>query len=109
MSGQIHVGTASWADPGFIADWYPPKLPASERLPYYAAHFSLVELNSSFYAVPKRKLVERWCAQTPPGFPFDVKLPRLLSRHSTSIKALPPALRGLAEVQGDKVQLTPKL
>src|SRR5438132_3404363 len=34
--GKILVGTASWSDPGFVKDWYPPKLPARERLAWYA-------------------------------------------------------------------------
>lgn len=106
--GKILVGTASWSDPGFIADWYPPGLPAKERLPYYAGYFSLVELNSSFYAVPQAKLVERWCEQTPAGFTFDVKLHRLLSRHSTPVKQLPSDLRPTGGVS-EKAVLTPKL
>ena len=90
-------------DPGFIANWYPASLPAAERLPYYAEHFKLVELNSSFYALPNRTLVQRWCDVTPAGFVFDVKLHRLLSRHSTDPKMLPPKLRPLADVQQDSV------
>jgi uncharacterized protein YecE (DUF72 family) len=107
--GVIRVGTASWSDPGFIADWYPAGLPARERLPWYAEHFNLVEVNSSFYAVPGAKTVARWCDQTPADFVFDVKLHRLLSRHSTSVKFLPSNLRKWARVHKDKVELTPDL
>jgi uncharacterized protein YecE (DUF72 family) len=107
-SHRIRVGTSSWADPGFIADWYPPKLPAKDRLAWYAQHFDLVEVNSSFYAVPRRQLVERWAEQTPKNFLFDVKLHRLLSRHSTDLKFLPTDLRHLAGEVG-KVAVTPKL
>ena len=109
MTGTIRVGTASWTDPGFIADWYPCELPSSERLRYYAERFNLVEVNSSFYAAPARRVVERWCEQTPDGFTFDVKLHRLLSRHSTALRTLPPALRSIADVHGDQVALTPAL
>src|SRR5437763_16818627 len=80
--GRILVGTASWTDPGFIKDWYPSNVPARERLPWYAEHFNLVEVNSSFYAVPSEKMVANWSRQTPADFVFDVKLHRLLSRHS---------------------------
>ena len=45
----------SWSDPGFVERWYPPKMPAGERLSWYAQHFDLVEVNSSFYAVPERR------------------------------------------------------
>src|SRR4051812_31231234 len=64
-SHRVRVGTASWTDPGFIADWYPPKLPARERLAWYAEHFDLVEVNSSFYAVPAQPQVAKWAEQTP--------------------------------------------
>ncbi len=94
--GRILVGTASWSDPGFVERWYPPKLPAGDRLPWYAQHFEMVEVNSTFYAVPNPQLVARWCRATPDHFIFDVKLHRLLSRHSTTIKSLPPALQKVA-------------
>jgi len=97
MPGRIVIGTSSWADPGFIEAWYPPGLPARERLPYYARWFEAVEVNSSFYAVPARTSVAGWVRATPAGFTFDVKLHRLLSRHSADLKTLPPELRDRAE------------
>jgi len=90
---SIIVGTSSWADSGFVEEWYPPGLPARDRLPYYAERFTGVEVNATFYALPALRTVERWAAITPPGFVFDVKLHRLLSRHSAGEDALPPALR----------------
>jgi uncharacterized protein YecE (DUF72 family) len=93
MAGRILVGTSSWADPGFIKQWYPPKLPAGQRLGWYAERFEAVELNASFYAVPERDTVQRWVEVTPDGFTFDVKLHRLLSRHSAGPDSLPPSLR----------------
>jgi uncharacterized protein YecE (DUF72 family) len=89
----VAVGTSSWADPGFVKEWYPPDLPARERLPWYAEHFDAVEVNSTFYAVPATSTVERWAEQTPNGFTFDVKLHKLLSRHSAKLDSLPPGLR----------------
>jgi uncharacterized protein YecE (DUF72 family) len=91
--GRITVGTSSWADPGFVEEWYPEDLPARERLPWYAEHFDAVEVNSTFYAVPAVSTVSRWVEQTPDGFTFDVKLHRLLSQHSADLKSLPEALR----------------
>ena len=91
--GRIVVGTSSWADPGFVEEWYPEGLPARERLPWYAEHFEAVEVNSTFYAVPAATTVQRWADETPDGFTFDVKLHRLLSRHSAGLDSLPPDLR----------------
>ena len=97
MSGKILIGTASWSDPGFVERWYPKKLPAADRLPWYAQHFNLVEVNSTFYSAPEPRMVERWCAATPHGFTFDVKLHQLFSFHSTSAKLLPPDLQNRVE------------
>ncbi len=106
---KVLVGTASWTDPGFIARWYPKTVRAADRLAWYSEHFNLVEINSSFYAVPARAQVKRWCEQTPDGFVFDVKLHRLLSRHSAGPETLPPDLRKIARINAGKVQLTPEL
>jgi uncharacterized protein YecE (DUF72 family) len=93
MSGRILVGTSSWADPGFVVDWYPPGMPARDRLAWYAERFEAVEVNSTFYAIPATGTVARWSETTPPDFRFDVKLHRLLSRHSADVDSLPKELR----------------
>jgi uncharacterized protein YecE (DUF72 family) len=110
MPGRIVVGTSSWADPGFVEDWYPDDLPARDRLSWYAEHFEAVEVNSTFYAGSAERTIERWAEQTPEGFTFDVKLHRLLSRHAAGLDSLPKDLRDDAEVVGrGRVRLTPDL
>jgi uncharacterized protein YecE (DUF72 family) len=85
-------------------------MPAADRLSWYAEQFQMVEINSTFYAVPAPQMVERWCRSTPEGFVFDVKLHQLLSRHSTAAKLLPPAVRKRAEIDAKgKVKLTPEI
>lgn len=107
--GKIFTGTASWTDPGFIADWYPKDVPASQRLQWYALHFNLVEVNSTFYRLPDKTVTRRWAKETPAGFLFDIKLHRLLSRHSTKPEMLPPDLRAKVELTKGRVALTHKL
>ncbi len=109
MRGKILTGTASWTDPGFVQDWYPKNVPAAQRLRWYAAHFNLVEINSTFYRVPEARVVRKWRDETPDGFLFDVKLHRLLSRHSTKLELLPPELREKARVVKGRVEVTPEL
>jgi uncharacterized protein YecE (DUF72 family) len=110
VGGKILVGTASWSDPGFVERWYPKKMPAGDRLGWYAQHFELVEVNSTFYSVPEPRMVERWCAATPDDFTFDVKLHQLFSFHSTAAKLLPPDLQRRAETDAKgKVKSTPDL
>ena len=86
--GRIVVGTSGWSYP-----WYPPGLPARERLAWYAQRFDGVEVDSTFYALPGRRTTQRWSEATPPGFTFDVKLHRLLSRHAALLSSLPRDLR----------------
>jgi uncharacterized protein YecE (DUF72 family) len=109
MVGKILAGTASWTDPSFVADWYPPDVRAADRLRWYAEHFSLVEVNSTFYRIPEARTCQAWCDQTPQGFIFDVKLHRLLSRHSTKADLLPPDLRSKAILNQRRVELSPQL
>ena len=107
---RIRVGTASWSDPGFVEYWYPKKMPAADRLTWYAEHFNMVELNSSFYSVPDPRMVGRWCENTPANFVFDVKLHQLLSHHSTPAKFLPPSMiKKLHLDKNAKVARTPEV
>jgi len=104
------IGTASWTDPGFVERWYPKKMVAHERLGWYAQHFEMVEVNSTFYSVPDARTVERWCAITPDEFIFDVKLHQLFSFHSTQRKLLPPEVQRLAQTDAKgKVNPLPEL
>jgi uncharacterized protein YecE (DUF72 family) len=110
MGEMIHVGTSSWADPGFVEEWYPEGLAPRDRLPYYAERFDAVEVNSTFYAVPQQHQVARWAEITPAGFTFDVKLHRLLSRHSAQLDSLPKPLRERAQTgPRGRVQLDARL
>jgi uncharacterized protein YecE (DUF72 family) len=110
VAGRIVIGTSSWADPGFVEEWYPKGLKPRERLPYYAARFEGVEVNSTFYAIPAPKTVASWAKITPDEFTFDVKLHRLLSRHAAAPSSLPEDLRARARInERGRVKLTKRL
>jgi len=110
MAGRILVGTSSWADPGFIKEWYPQGMAARDRLRWYAEHFEAVEPNSSFYAIPERPTVRGWASVTPDEFVFDVKVHRALSRHAATLDSLPPDMRdGVGVNERGRVELTPEL
>ncbi|ASA24637.1 DUF72 domain-containing protein [Paenibacillus donghaensis] len=57
------------------------KLPAGDRLPAYSAHFSIVEIDSSFYAVQPVRNYAKWVSQTPDGFQFIVKAYQGMTGH----------------------------
>jgi uncharacterized protein YecE (DUF72 family) len=94
MAGRIVVGTGGWSVPG----WYPRGVEARDRLRALAGRVDAVEVDSSFYALPSRRTVERWVKLTPGGFSFAVKLHRALSRHAAPLKSLPTDLRDDVEV-----------
>jgi uncharacterized protein YecE (DUF72 family) len=110
MTGRVLVGTSSWADPGFVEEWYPPGMEARDRLPWYSERFDFVEVNSSFYGIPEQGTVVRWAEATPDGFTFDYKLHRALSRHAAELNSLPPDLRdGVETTARGRVRLTREL
>jgi uncharacterized protein YecE (DUF72 family) len=94
----ILIGTASWTDPEFIkAGWYPDdvKNDAEGRLRYYAEHFPMVEVNATFYALPRIGTVQAWADRTPDDFRFHVKAHQVISGHASDPVRLPEPLRDL--------------
>jgi uncharacterized protein YecE (DUF72 family) len=81
----IRIGCSGWN----YAHWrngvfYPPRCPPRRWLAFYAERFDTVEVNSTFYRLPKRPAVARWAEEAPDGFLFAVKV----SRYVTHIKRL---------------------
>ncbi|MCS7303501.1 MAG: DUF72 domain-containing protein [Thermoguttaceae bacterium] len=69
----IHVGTSGWSYSDWTGVFYPPDLPDSERLSYYASQFDTVEINSTFYRFPPRTMITAWNRRLPTGFHLVVK------------------------------------
>ena len=89
----IRVGTCSWADESLSKYWYPPGMPAGERLAYYAEHYDTVEVDSTYYRLPVPEMVQRWAERTPEGFVMHVKAFGVMTRHPVKLEQLPPDLR----------------
>ncbi|WP_253885097.1 DUF72 domain-containing protein [Actinokineospora diospyrosa] len=68
-----------WTHKVWPGRFFPPSLPAKERLRAYAGWCNAVEGNTTFYAIPTRKTVETWAQQTGPDFRFVVKLPKVVT------------------------------
>ena len=77
--GTVHIGTSGWSYDHWENVLYPPGLPARERLAHYAARFTTVELNASFYRWPRDTSFASWRRRLPPGFLLSVKAPRGLT------------------------------
>ncbi|MHB1499663.1 MAG: DUF72 domain-containing protein [Candidatus Dormibacteria bacterium] len=78
MTAEIRVGTCNWSD---HSDFYPRGLPARDRLAHYARFFPLVEVDSSYYAIPATERTRAWADATPVDFRFNVKAYRSLTYH----------------------------
>ena len=92
----VRIGTASWTDPTMTAPgvFYPPDAGSAEdRLVYYADQFPIVEVDSTYYALPARRTGELWMERTPPDFTFDVKAHALMTGQPSEVRRLPKDLR----------------
>jgi uncharacterized protein YecE (DUF72 family) len=96
MPGRILVGISSWTEPTLIkaGTFYPPDAKSAEdRLRFYAAHFPMVEIDSTFYAIPNESTAELWAERTPGKFIFHAKAYALLTQHPTPPARLPKDIR----------------
>ncbi len=94
MAKPIRIGCSGWN----YADWrgvlYPRGCPQREWLARYAEAFDTVEVNTTFYRLPKLETVRAWVEQAPSGFTFAVKS----SRYLTHVKRLTDMERGVARL-----------
>jgi uncharacterized protein YecE (DUF72 family) len=79
---NIHVGTSGWSYREWKGSFYPPDLPATDMLRFYASRFSTVEVNNSFYRTPSERVLAGWAEQVPPQFRFVMKASRRITHYS---------------------------
>jgi uncharacterized protein YecE (DUF72 family) len=75
----VRIGCSGWNYPHWRELVYPKGLPQRRWLAHYAELFDTVEVNNTFYRLPKRESVAAWVEQTRPGFLFAVKASRFLT------------------------------
>lgn len=76
---ELYLGTSGWHYDHWRGHFYPPGLPKTEWLAFYAKTFRTVEVNYSFYRLPPEKALAAWRDSTPAGFRFAVKTSRLIT------------------------------
>jgi uncharacterized protein YecE (DUF72 family) len=86
----VRIGCSGWNYAAWKDDFYEGR-PARLWLEHYARYFDTVEVNNTFYRLPRKESVARWVEQTPPSFLFAVKA----SRYLTHVKRLRDLARGL--------------
>jgi uncharacterized protein YecE (DUF72 family) len=76
---RILVGTSGWSYKEWKGSFYPADLSAGEMLRYYASRLPAVEINNSFYRIPREKVLLEWAEQVPAGFRFVLKASRRIT------------------------------
>jgi uncharacterized protein YecE (DUF72 family) len=93
---RIRIGVASWTDPSMTAPgvFYPDRVTSPEaRLRYYASRFPLVEVDSTYYAIPARRMAKLWVERTDEDFVFNVKAHALMTGQPSEVNRLPKDIR----------------
>ncbi len=116
MAPKYHIGTSGFHYDHWRERFYPPGLPKSKWLAFYAGHFATVELNSSFYRLPSEKAFATWRESSPTDFTFAVKVSRFIT-HMKKLRDVDEALaiflgraRGLGQKLGPLLyQLPPNV
>jgi uncharacterized protein YecE (DUF72 family) len=76
---MFEIGTSGWTYKHWKGNFYPENLPQRRWLEYYTEHFKTVEINASFYHIPKASTARGWAERTPADFRFSVKVSRLIT------------------------------
>jgi len=76
---NVLVGTSGFAYPAWKGSFYPSDMKAKDMLHYYASQFRSVEINNTFYRMPKETLLQQWAEQVPDEFTFVLKAPQRIT------------------------------
>ncbi len=77
----VRIGTSGFSYAEWKGSFYPEKHPAKKMLAFYAERFPTVEINATFYRMPKPELLTDWRAQVPSDFTFVLKAPQRITHH----------------------------
>ena len=96
---DLYVGTSSYSEKAWKGKFYPKDLPAAQMLRYYSERFRTVEINSTFFAMPKASVLEQRAGEVPAAFRFAFKAPRQIT-HLQWLKDKDKLLSTLLEAVG---------
>jgi uncharacterized protein YecE (DUF72 family) len=111
LSGNVRLGTAGWTDRTLVQSglFYPRGTSSPKaRLEHYARHFSMVEVDATYYSLLPPENAERWLDATPAGFRFDVKAHPIVTGHPVDVTRLPGDLKAELERAGHTRRVYPE-
>lgn len=83
---ELHIGTSGYSYREWKGSFYPEDLSNKDMLSYYGERLGAVEINNTFYRLPKTSVLESWAEQVPDGFRFSIKASRKIT-HFARLKA----------------------
>lgn len=86
---MLNLGTSSWQFDEWRGVFFPAGLAKARYLPYYATRFNSVEINTSFYGIPRPATLINWVESVPPGFTFCLKFPRAITHEKRLVDCQP--------------------
>jgi uncharacterized protein YecE (DUF72 family) len=104
MPLRLFAGASGYSYKPWKGPFYPADLPDADMLAYYARHLPAVEINNTFYRLPKAEVLEGWAERTPSGFRFALKASRKIT-HIQRLKDVAETLEYLFKTSaalGDK-------
>lgn len=96
---NLYVGTSGYSYKEWKGSFYPADLSAKKMLAYYAERFRTVEINNTFYRMPKASVLEGWAAEVPANFKFVLKAPQRIT-HMQRLKDAEDNVSYLLETAG---------
>jgi len=84
---DLYVGTSGFSFPEWKGTFYPENLPGKQMLRYYADRLGTVEINNTFYRMPKREMLAGWAEQVPASFRFALKAPQRITHWKRLVDA----------------------
>jgi uncharacterized protein YecE (DUF72 family) len=102
---NLYLGTSSWSAESWVGTFYPPGTRPADFLSVYATHYNTVEIDSTYYRIPSRKMVQGWFDKTPPGFTFAAKFPQDITHKKVLIECerATDEFLGVMELLGEKL------
>jgi uncharacterized protein YecE (DUF72 family) len=79
---KLRAGTSGYAFKEWKGSFYPAEMKDEGWLGYYASRFSTVEINNTFYRLPKEHVLQEWAAQVPEDFTFGIKASQRITHHA---------------------------
>ncbi|TCO36299.1 DUF72 domain-containing protein [Dokdonella fugitiva] len=86
MTARLWAGASGYSFKEWKGSFYPTTMKPDGMLAWYAARLPTVEINNTFYQMPKASVLETWAATTPQGFRFAIKAPRRIT-HDARLEA----------------------